>query len=67
MTSSAIMSASLTMQFADEPGNFVEQQRWNWLEQELAPGMQAAESEFVPLDAVSIIAEAKSKKLRKMK
>ena len=39
-----------------------EQRRWTWLEQELAPGMQAAESEFVPLDAASVIAEAKARK-----
>ena len=39
-----------------------EQRRWTWLEQELAPAMQAAESEFVPLDAASVIAEAKARK-----
>lgn len=57
MASSAIMSASLTIQFPGELGSFVEQQRWSWLEQELTPGMQAAESVFVPLDA-----EAKARK-----
>ena len=62
MTRLGIMSASLTIQFAGEPGSFVEQQRWNWLEKELTPGMLAAESEFVPLDAESVIAEAKARK-----
>ncbi|MBK8040124.1 MAG: hypothetical protein IPK22_23775 [Verrucomicrobiaceae bacterium] len=62
MTSSAIMSASLTIQFPGELGSFVEQQRCNWLEKELTPGMLAAESEFVPLDAKSVIAEAKARK-----
>ena len=56
------MSASLTIQFPGELGSFVEQQRWSWLEQELTPGMQAANSEFVPLDAASVIAEAKARK-----
>jgi antitoxin ParD1/3/4 len=39
-----------------------EQRRWSWLEQELAPGMKAAESDFVALDAASIIGEAKARK-----
>ncbi len=39
-----------------------EQRRWTWLTNELTPGMNAAESEFVPLDAASIIAEAKARK-----
>lgn len=39
-----------------------EQRRWTWLENELMPGMKAAESEFVPLDAASVIAEAKARK-----
>lgn len=39
-----------------------EQRRWTWLEQELAPAMQASASEFVPLDAASVIAEAKARK-----
>ena len=39
-----------------------EQRPWTWLEQELAPAMQAAESDFVPLDAASVIAEAKARK-----
>jgi hypothetical protein len=38
------MSASLTIQFPGELGSFVKQQRWSWLEQELSPAMQAAES-----------------------
>ena len=56
------MSDSLTIQFPGELGSFVEQQRWNWLEQELASAIQAAASEFVPLDAASVIAEAKARK-----
>lgn len=39
-----------------------EQRRWTWLAGELAPGMNAAESEFVPLDAASVITEAKARK-----
>lgn len=39
-----------------------EQIRWTWLAEELTPGMKAAESEFVPLDAASVIAEAKARK-----
>ena len=39
-----------------------EQRRWTWLTDELTPGMMAAESEFVPLDAASVIAEAKARK-----
>jgi|UniRef100_UPI00378384BB antitoxin ParD1/3/4 len=39
-----------------------EQRRWNWMEEELAPGMKAAEADFVPLDAASVIAEAKARK-----
>lgn len=62
MTFSGIMSASLTIQFPCELSGFVEQQRWTRLEQELTPAMQSAESEFVPLDAVSVIAEAKARK-----
>ncbi len=39
-----------------------DRRRWDWLESELTPGMKADESEFVPLDAESIIAEAKARK-----
>jgi len=39
-----------------------EQRRWNWMEEELTPGMMAAEAEFVPLDAASVIMEAKARK-----
>lgn len=39
-----------------------EQRRWTWLADELAPGIKAAESEFVPLDAASVITEAKARK-----
>jgi hypothetical protein len=62
MTLWGTMSASLTIQFPGELGSFVEQQRWNWLRQELTPVMQATESEFVPLDAELVIAEAKARK-----
>ena len=56
------MNATLTIQFPGELGSFVEQQRWSWLEQELAQAMQADASEFVPLDVRSVIAEAKARK-----
>jgi antitoxin ParD1/3/4 len=39
-----------------------ENRRWSCLENELAPGMKANESEFVALDADSIIREAKARK-----
>jgi len=39
-----------------------EQRKWAFLRQELKPGAEAAESEFVPLDADSIIAEAKARR-----
>jgi antitoxin ParD1/3/4 len=35
-----------------------DRRRWAILENELAPGMKADESEFVPLEAASVIAEA---------
>ncbi len=39
-----------------------EQRRWTWLAEELSVALKAAESEFVPLDAASLIAEAKRRK-----
>jgi antitoxin ParD1/3/4 len=39
-----------------------DRRRWAMLENELAPGMKADESEFVLLDAESILAEAKARK-----
>lgn len=39
-----------------------ESRRWSCLESELMPGMKANESEFVPLEADSIITEAKARK-----
>ena len=36
--------------------------KWNWLYEQLAPGMEAGEDEFVPFDAESIIATAKKQK-----
>ena len=39
-----------------------EHRRWGLLENELTPGMKADESEFVPLEAESILAEAKAQK-----
>jgi len=62
MASFTTMNATLTIQFPGELGSFVEQQRWSWLEQELAQAMQADASEFVPLDVRSVIAEAKARK-----
>lgn len=41
-----------------------EQRKWAFLRQELQPGAEAAESEFVPLDADHIIAEAKARRKR---
>ena len=42
--------------------SFVSQRRYIWLADELAPGMNAAESDFVELNAASVIAEAKARK-----
>ncbi len=39
-----------------------EQRKWSWLRQELKAGAQAAESDFVALDADKIIAEAKARR-----
>lgn len=39
-----------------------EQRKWASLRQELKPGIEATEAEFIPLDANSIIAEAKTRK-----
>jgi len=39
-----------------------EQRKWAWLRSELKPGLQADESEFVPLDADSIIKEARARR-----
>lgn len=39
-----------------------ESRRWSCLENELMPGMKANKSEFVPLEADSIITEAKARK-----
>lgn len=36
--------------------------KWEALEQELAPGLAADKSEFVPLDADAILAEARQRK-----
>jgi antitoxin ParD1/3/4 len=39
-----------------------EQRKWQWLRQELKDGAEADESEFVTLDAGSIIAQARKRK-----
>jgi len=39
-----------------------EKRKWTQLRQELRPGVEAAESEFVPLNADRIIAEARARK-----
>ncbi len=39
-----------------------EQQKWSWLRSELRPGLDASESEFVPLDAGKLIKEAKARR-----
>jgi antitoxin ParD1/3/4 len=39
-----------------------EEKKWAWLRAELKAGIEADESEFVPLDAEKIIAEAKKRK-----
>ena len=40
----------------------LETNKWNWLYEQLTPGMEAGEDEFVPFDAESIIATAKKQK-----
>ena len=39
-----------------------EQRKWQWLREELMPGVEAQESEFVALDADSVITEAKKRR-----
>ena len=39
-----------------------ERRKWAWLRQELKPGVDAADSEFVSLDADATLAEARSLK-----
>lgn len=39
-----------------------EERKWNWLMDQLRPGMEADESEFVPLDPEEIIKAAKNEK-----
>jgi len=39
-----------------------EERKWNWLTDQLRPGMEAEESEFVPLDPEEIIKTAKKEK-----
>ena len=40
-----------------------EERKWSWLMDQLRPGMQADESEFVPLDPEEIIKAAKKEKV----
>ena len=40
-----------------------EKRKWNWLMDQLRPGMEADESEFVPLDPEEIINAAKKEKV----
>ena len=42
-----------------------EYQKWEFVLQELKPGIEADESMFVPLEAESIIAEAKERRRNK--
>jgi antitoxin ParD1/3/4 len=39
-----------------------EERKWSWLKDQLRPGMEAEESEFVPLDPEEIIRAAKKEK-----
>lgn len=39
-----------------------EKRKWAWLRNELSAGVEAAESDFVPLDAEDLIAKAKKRK-----
>jgi antitoxin ParD1/3/4 len=39
-----------------------EQRKWEWLRQELKRGAEAPEADFVPLEADSLIAEAKARR-----
>lgn len=39
-----------------------EKRKWAWLRHELSPGVEAAESEFVALDAEDLIAKARKRK-----
>jgi len=37
-----------------------EERKWGWLRDELTPGTQADESEFIPLDANAVLQKAKA-------
>jgi antitoxin ParD1/3/4 len=39
-----------------------DQRKWGWLRQELKPGAEAPETDFVPLNTDKLIAEAKARK-----
>lgn len=39
-----------------------EQRKWAWLKNELAPGLQADETAFIPLDMEGVIAEARTRR-----
>jgi antitoxin ParD1/3/4 len=39
-----------------------EQRKWAWLRQELQAGAEAPEADFVPLEAESLIAEARARR-----
>ena len=41
-----------------------EQRKWTWLREELKAGVEAPETDFVPLNANTLIAEAKSRRTR---
>ena len=41
-----------------------EQRKWAWLHQELKPGVDADEREFVALDADALLKEARARKAR---
>ena len=40
-----------------------EERKWRWLMDQIRPGMEADESEFVPLDAEEIIKTARKEKV----
>ena len=39
-----------------------QEKKWAWLRNELTPGVQADESQFIPLDAEAVIKKAKARR-----
>ncbi|MFT3990071.1 MAG: hypothetical protein QM680_01555 [Luteolibacter sp.] len=56
------MAEGVNVRLAGDSAHPIENEKWGKLYHELKPGMEAADSEFMILDADSILAEARSLK-----